>query len=250
MDQWKIGCSGYHYGDWKRIFYPDGLSQRKWFEYYAQHFDSLELNVTFYRFPKIEFLQSWYDRSPDKFTFSVKVPRLITHYKKMNDAQHLLADFYNTVQQGLGEKLGCVLFQFPSSFVFDEHRLEGIINLLKNPVKNVVEFRHESWWKAEIYKTFAENNITFCGMSHPNLPDQVIKTTKTIYYRFHGVPRLYWSEYEDQKLEQVIAEVQQYEGVQEAYIYFNNTAEGTAIIDAKKFQKYCTSVSQEPQNIR
>jgi uncharacterized protein YecE (DUF72 family) len=115
MLQWKIGCSGYHYTDWKRIFYPEGLSQRKWFEFYSTQFNSLELNMTFYRFPKLDFLQSWYERSPENFTYCVKAPRLITHFKRLNDAQEALNNFYVTVREGLREKLGCVLFQFPSS---------------------------------------------------------------------------------------------------------------------------------------
>ena len=242
MLQWKIGCSGYHYSDWKRIFYPEGLAQRKWFEFYTGHFNTLELNMTFYRFPKVEFLQNWYHRSPDNFMFAVKAPRLITHYKRLNDAQRVLSDFYNTVQQGLLEKLGCVLFQFPSSFAFEEHRLERIVNLLDHTVNNVVEFRHESWWSETVYQAFRKHNITFCSMSHPNLPDEVIKTTKTVYYRFHGVPHLYWSKYEAQKLEQIISSIQSHESVEEAYIYFNNTAEGAAIVNAKQFQECCEEV--------
>src|SRR4051812_19482061 len=128
--QWKIGCSGYQYAEWKRIFYPEDIPQQKWFEYYSTHFNTLELNVTFYRFPKLAFLQSWYERSPENFLLSVKAPRLITHFKRLNDAQEALGNFYATVKEGLKDKLGFVLFQFPSSFVFEEHRLERIINLL------------------------------------------------------------------------------------------------------------------------
>ncbi len=79
MLKWWIGCSGFHYADWKKIFYPDDLPKRKWFEYYCQHFNTLGLNVTFYRFPQLKSLQNWYDKSPTKFSFSVKAPRLITH---------------------------------------------------------------------------------------------------------------------------------------------------------------------------
>ena len=118
MLQWKTGCSGYHYTDWKRIFYPEDLPQKKWFEFYSTHFLSLELNVTFYRFPKLDFLQSWYNRSPENFVFTVKAPRLITHFKRLGEAQEALGNFYVTIQEGLKEKLGCVLFQFPSSFKY------------------------------------------------------------------------------------------------------------------------------------
>jgi len=241
----NIGCSGYHYTEWKRIFYPEDIPQRKWFEFYCNHFNSLELNVTFYRFPKVEFLKSWYQRSPHDFIFTVKAPRLITHYKRLNEAQQALQGFYNTINQGLQEKLGFVLFQFPSSFVFEEHRLERIVNLLDHNMKNVVEFRHNSWWQESVFKTFRDNNIAFCGMSHPELPHEVIQTTNSIYYRFHGVPHLYFSRYDSAALEKVASQIQNLQGLQEANVFFNNTAEGAAIENGKQFRELCEAVSRE-----
>jgi uncharacterized protein YecE (DUF72 family) len=244
MHEWKIGCSGYHYADWKRIFYPEDVPQKKWFEFYSQRFNSLELNVTFYRFPKLSFLEGWYVRSPEDFIFTVKAPRLITHYKKLNDAQEALQNFYRTVKQGLRDKLGCVLFQFPSSFIYEEHRLERIINLLDHSIQNVVEFRHESWWQQKVFDAFSQNNITFCGMSHPNLSAGIVKTSDIVYYRFHGVPHLYWSRYNMQELEKIAQEIQNLQGVREAYIYFNNTAEANAVTNAKEFQELLEVVSK------
>src|SRR5690349_13147184 len=98
--QWHIGCSGFHYKEWKEVFYPKGLPQRKWFDHYCEHFDTIELNVTFYRFPELTSLQNWFHKSPDRFLFSVKAPRLITHYKKFEDCAGLLTDFYTTVRDG------------------------------------------------------------------------------------------------------------------------------------------------------
>src|SRR5690606_34670156 len=118
--RWVIGCSGFHYREWKGVFYPDDLPQRRWFEYYASQFDTLELNTTFYRFPRLKTLQKWYDASPTGFIFSVKAPRLITHYKRFKDSQSLLHDFYSTSRGGLQEKLGPVLFQFPPNMFFTE----------------------------------------------------------------------------------------------------------------------------------
>src|SRR5688572_11612791 len=112
--KWHIGCSGYHYKEWKGIFYPDKLPQRKWFEFYSGEFDTIELNVTFYRFPQVSFLRSWYERSAPGFSFSVKVPRLITHYKQFNDSARMMNDFYTSVREGLQDKLGPVLFNYPA----------------------------------------------------------------------------------------------------------------------------------------
>jgi uncharacterized protein YecE (DUF72 family) len=238
MAQWRIGCSGFYYNDWKNIFYPEGLPQRKWFEYYCRHFNTVELNVTFYRFPKLESFQTWYDRSPENFTFCVKAPRLITHYKRFKDAQLQLMNFYERISQGLREKAGCVLFQFPTTFVYDEEALNMIISLLDKSFVNVLEFRHQSWWNDNVYCLLTQNNITFCGMSHPQLPDHVIKTSETIYYRFHGVPQLYHSQYDVQTLQQISDKISSQEKVADNYLYFNNTANGTALVNAKQVQEY------------
>jgi uncharacterized protein YecE (DUF72 family) len=242
MIKWKIGCSGYHYPEWKGLFYPQSMAKSKWFEFYCQHFNTLELNVTFYRFPRIEFLKNLYSRCPSDFTFTVKAPRLITHFKKMKEAQNYLLDFYRVVKDGLQEKAACILFQFPASFSFEEERLDRIIRLLDKSIINIVEFRHPGWWQADVFQLLTENNIVFSGMSHPSLPDNVIRTTHTVYYRFHGVPHLYISRYELPELERIVHQVQQLEGIEEAYLYFNNTAEGGAIQNARQLQEICELV--------
>ena len=112
MNHFHIGCSGFYYRDWKAIFYPEKLPQTKWFEYYSQHFNTLEINSSFYKFPTEKSLKKWYDTSPADFKFSLKVPRLITHYKKFFDCESLLTDFYTSIQSGLQEKSGCVLFNY------------------------------------------------------------------------------------------------------------------------------------------
>ncbi|MFZ6010975.1 MAG: DUF72 domain-containing protein [Bacteroidota bacterium] len=249
MSRWRIGCSGYQYAEWRGIFYPESLPQRKWLEHYCEHFDSLELNVTFYRFPKLEFLQSCYDRSPAHFTFSVKAPRLITHYKRLSDAQGMLSDFCEAVHSGLREKLGCVLFQFPATFIFEDDRLEKLITLLKGDC-NVVEFRHDSWWQEKVYRALGDHNITFCSMSHPRLPDEVIRTTPTLYYRFHGVPHLYHSAYDPAKLKEIIKKIEDTENVEKAHVYFNNTAEGNAICNAKQLKVLTEGRKSEVQRMR
>ncbi|MGC1242261.1 MAG: DUF72 domain-containing protein [Chryseosolibacter sp.] len=240
--EWKIGCSGYHYPDWKRVFYPEDIPQKKWFEFYCNHFNTLELNVTYYKFPRVDFLKSWHARSPEGFTFTVKAPRHITHFKKFKAAQRMVEDFNETVKEGLGEKLGCVLFQFPSNFHYEAGRLNRIIELLDGSLKNVLEFRHESWWDQSVFDTLRKSNIGFCSMSHPALPEKVIATSDIIYYRFHGVPHLYSSKYELTTLEQVAHEINDQPNASQAFIYFNNTADGHAITNAKQLQNICELV--------
>ena len=234
MLQWHIGCSGFHYKHWKEIFYPKEVPQRRWFEFYSQHFNTLELNVTFYRFPQVSMLKSWYERSATGFSFSVKAPRLITHYKKMNDCEKLLFDFYNTVQEGLKEKTGCVLFQFPPRFDYTPERLEKIMNNLDHHFPNVVEFRHASWWNEEVYKELGKNKISFSGMSHPLLPEKIIENTSLLYYRMHGVPQLYQSPYTLAYLRKMINTIGSSTKIKKAFIYFNNDIGGNAIKNAKE----------------
>jgi uncharacterized protein YecE (DUF72 family) len=189
MRKWWIGCSGFYYKEWREKFYPKGLPQRKWFEFYCESFNTVELNVTFYRFPKLEALKGWYQRSPEDFTFTVKAPRLVTHYRRFKNAATNIQQFYERVYEGLQEKLGCVLFQLHPAMEYEEETLALIISSLDASFTNAVEFRHNSWWNDAVFKTLRHHRITFCSISYPELPDDIIKTTDTLYYRFHGVPQ-------------------------------------------------------------
>lgn len=239
MVNWWIGCSGFHYKHWKDVFYPAGLAQSKWFDYYCRHFNTLELNVTFYRFPQLSFLENWHKKSPGTFRFSVKAPRIITHYKKISGTESVLSDFYGTVQEGLKDKLGCILFQLPPRSTYTEERLELILNSLDTSFVNVLEFRHPGWWNSEVYNKLAAKHITFCGMSHPSLPDETVQNTKSLYYRFHGVPELYKSKYDVKVLHHFADEVENSGTAENGYVYFNNDIGGSAIENANEMQSYC-----------
>lgn len=169
---WYIGCPGFHYKHWREKFYPKGLAMKKWFECYIQNFDTVELNVTHYRFPDIKLLSNWYEKSNKDFLFSVKMYKGITHYKKLHDCKKIVDEFYNIVGEGLKEIAACILFQFPPSFHYNSENIERIINNVNNQFHNIVEFRHSSWWNEDVWKVFSENNITFC-ISHPNLPEKL-----------------------------------------------------------------------------
>ena len=237
MKKWWIGCSGFYYKGWKESFYPKGLSQRKWFEYYCESFDTVELNVTFYRFPRVEDLKSWYDRSPDDFMFTVKAPRLITHFKKFNDVKRELQDFYTTVSKGLKDKLGCVLFQLHPGIEYSDARLAQILKSLDKSFINVIEFRHPSWWRPHVKKALQDEKIAFCGISYPNLPDEIVKTSSALYYRFHGVPDLYLSAYTNKQLKNIVGGIKRKRNVREVYIYFNNDIDVAAVRNARTVQR-------------
>lgn len=234
---WWIGCSGFYYKHWREKFYPKALAQRKWFEFYCESFNTVELNVTFYRYPKIDALRGWYDRSPENFRFTVKAPRLITHYKKFHSALRETNDFYDLVSKGLGDKLGCVLFQLPPNLVYSEPALENILATVDPAFINVIEFRHESWWTEHVYQILKENKIAFCGISYPSLPDQVIRSVPVLYYRLHGVPRLYASRYSEKKMRRITDDIKTFRGVKDVYIYFNNDINAEAIRNSRELKK-------------
>ena len=232
--EWHIGCSGFHYKHWRGRFYPEKLAVKNWFNYYCDHFRTLELNVTFYRFPQLSFLQTWYQKAPVDFRFSVKAPKAITHFNQIHDPPRMISDFYGTINDGLQEKLGPVLFQMPPRFSYDEVRLERIINSLSPSFNNVAEFRHVSWWREDVYKALAEHNISFCGQSHPLLPDDLIENTPSVYYRFHGVSDLYRSPYSKEYLQNVINTVNGNKNIKQGWFYFNNDIDSNAVWNAKE----------------
>jgi len=232
--QWLIGCSGFAYKEWKDVFYPPKLAQKNWFSFYAQHFNTLELNVTFYRFPTLQSLKGWHAKAPDGFAFSAKVPRSITHFAKLAGAETMLEDFYGLLEEGLGDKVGCVLFQLPPQFAYTDERLEKVLQAVKPGFTNVVEFRHESWWRPDVEKALKDANISFCGVSFPKISnDDAVINTSVCYYRFHGVPKLFYSEYDEAFLDKIVAQIKGAEGLEKAYLYFNNTASSAALKNAR-----------------
>jgi uncharacterized protein YecE (DUF72 family) len=241
------GCSGFHYKHWRGNFYPDDLPEKKWFEYYCQFFNSLELNVTFYRFPQLSTLQSWHSRCPDDFRFAVKAPRIITHYKKFSDTASLIEDFYHTVDSGLKQKLGCILFQLPPNFHFSEAHLDRIVNSLNPSFKNVVEFRHQEWWRPEVFEKLRQNDISFCGMSHPDFPDDIVHTSPLLYYRMHGRSQLYASNYSQDELNELATQLKRQKKLQEAYIFFNNDINGYAPVNAQYLSDKWNDTQHKPR---
>ncbi len=221
--EWRIGCSGFHYKEWKDVFYPKGLPSSKWFVYYRDRFTTVESNVSFYRLPLLSTLQKWYAESGDDFRFSVKAPRLITHYKKFNNVSDELERFYTLIKNGLQEKLACVLFQFGPDFSYTEERLENIISRVDPSFNNVVEFRHPTWWDRNVFNRLKKARITFCNLSHPKFPEEIIPTSPLFYFRFHGSPVLYKSVYSHAYLDDIINKIRSTKGIETVYLYFNNT---------------------------
>ncbi|TCJ17444.1 DUF72 domain-containing protein [Flaviaesturariibacter flavus] len=234
--EWRIGCSGFHYDSWKEIFYPKGLAKSRWLEYYCGHFSTLEINNTFYRFPEPRTLERWYNIAPEGFTFTIKAPQDITHVQRFEGTEDLVELLYRTLSEGLQDKLGCVLFQLPPSQVYDEAFLDRVLGQLSTEYNNVIEFRHPSWWKPSVYDRLHSEGVTFSGSSYPGLSPDVISNAPLIYYRFHGVPKLYYSGYSEEFIGQIVNLVKTDPLARKAYLYFNNTAEAKAPVNAKQAQ--------------
>ncbi|HYG20945.1 MAG TPA: DUF72 domain-containing protein [Ohtaekwangia sp.] len=240
MKKWWIGCSGFHYKGWRDKFYPPGLPQRQWFEFYCASFNTVEINASFYRFPRLKDLKAWYDRSPADFRFTIKAPRLITHFKKFHNAGREARDFYAVVGEALEDKLGSVLFQLHPRIEYSDENLDRILETLDTSFLNVLECRHPSWWQPKVLKKLRAHKTVFSGISYPELPDEVIKTSPTVYYRFHGVPELYRSAYRKSQLQSVCRDIKALRGVTDVYIYFNNDIDVAAVSNAKTLQMLVT----------
>ncbi|NRS89537.1 uncharacterized protein YecE (DUF72 family) [Flavobacterium sp. 7E] len=230
-----IGCSSFYNAKWKKVFYPEDLPSKKWFDYYCTQFSAFEINATFYKFPTATILKNWYAKCPDHFTYAVKVPKEITHTKKLKDCKEQIDTFYTICESHLKEKLGCFLFQLPPSFIFSEENLEQVLSNLNTNFKNVIEFRHQSWWNDEAITTLSKNNISFCSVSHPSLPEKIIIDSPLIYVRLHGRGKMYYSEYTIEELK-TIEEILTSNTTKETYLFFNNTASEAGIVNAMEMK--------------
>lgn len=225
------GCSSYYNRQWQGIFYPEGMPTKEWFPYYCTHFNTYELNASFYNFPTTKSLQTWYRKSPAEFKYSIKAPKIITHTKKLVDCEAELGEFYTACEAGLKDKLACVLFQLPPSFHYTAERLARVVASLKPEFRNAIEFRNASWWTEEVHRAFRQHNLIFCSVNYPKLPTDIIATTEIAYVRMHGNPRLFYSEYSGAELQVMMQELKA-QGFKNAFVYFNNTASQAGILNA------------------
>jgi uncharacterized protein YecE (DUF72 family) len=230
-----LGTSGWSYSDWRGKFYPEEMAQREWLPYYAQHFSTVEINMTFYRFPRPETLRGWLDKTPPGFALTLKANRQITHLKKIKGVKSQVRYFY-FLADSLRERLGCILFQLPPSLTFDLDLLKDFLLTLSPQYKNVIEFRHESWYREEVYELLRAHNVIFCVVSAPELPDHIVETSEISYFRFHGRIGWYKYNYSDEELEKWSEAIKKTKA-KECYIYFNNDYQAYAVWNCKKLSK-------------
>lgn len=233
--QFYLGCSGFYYDHWRDRFYPPRLAKTKWLQYYAEHFNSLEVNSSFYRYPGESTVRGWYAKTPADFRFALKANRVITHTYKFHNTQQYVANFYKLAHI-LGEKLLCVLFQLPSFIHRNLELLEKIAAQVEPEVVNVVEFRHESWWNSEVYDFMGRKGLVFCSVSASELPDVLVATAPTLYVRFHGKDGWYLGNYPDAELGRWAQKIKS-QNAARVMCYFNNDVNANAVSNCMTLKK-------------
>ncbi len=185
MVEWRIGCSGFSYDPWVGPFYPKGLEARERLPFYARVFDTVELDSTFYRMPSRDTVLRWEEVTPERFLFTAKVPKAVTHDR--TDPQRGL-DIFEEVMGELGEKLGCLLLQYPPSFTKSAgwHGFQDLMKSRDDAIPYAVEFRHESWFTQEVYDYLDQEGITFCWSENDYADVPAVATGRTLYLRFIG----------------------------------------------------------------
>lgn len=186
-----IGTSGYCYAHWsKGAFYPKGMKQRDYLPFYAEHFNTVELNISFYRRPIWEFLHRWAEITPSDFRFAAKLNRMVTHYQKLRNCDKTLAG-EKVLREGLGEKLAVVLAQLPPNLPADTVLLKDFLDLLRTDCgrwipRLAVEFRHPTWQTDEVYQLLSDHGVAICladwGSTHFTRPNDA----PFLYIRRHS----------------------------------------------------------------
>jgi uncharacterized protein YecE (DUF72 family) len=224
----RIGCSGWQYKHWKGDFYPPGLPQTRWFEYYASVFDTVELNSTFYRLPERTVFSAWAERAPSGFEYAVKASRFLTHMKKLKDPLEPIERLF-TRMRALGTHLGPVLYQLPPGWKVDRQRFDDFVSALPPDARHVVEFREPTWYEPQIEAIMRTRDIALCLHDMPGSATGRTSTGPFVYVRFHGASRKYGGSYSDEHLQRWAAWLveRNAEGC-DVYAYFNNDIGGHA----------------------
>lgn len=227
-----IGTSGWNYDHWKSIFYPDSLPSTRWLNFYAKYFDTVEINYSFYRLPSRESFEEWREQTPDDFTFAVKASRYLTHMKKLKDPKEPLERIIGHAQ-GLGSKLGPILYQLPPHWKVNVERLRTFLEALPPDLRYAMEFRDPSWHTEKVFNLLAEHSVAYCIMSAPDLPRVMKVTAPFAYIRMHSGGYDTESNYEEPQLEWWAEQVKDMLQSVDVYVYFNNDTKGFAIENAK-----------------
>ncbi|ADP84521.1 DUF72 domain-containing protein [Pseudofrankia inefficax] len=236
-----IGTSGWSYDHWDGVLYPAGTPPRQRLEIYTRHFDTVELNASFYRWPSDAAFASWRRRLPAGFTMSVKAPRGLTHAKRLHSPEawtgRIIAGWHE-----LGERRAVVLVQLDARQTRDDARLEYFLAGIPPWLRLAVELRHASWHTEPVYALLERHQAAYCVVSGAGLPCVLRATTSFVYVRLHGPDHdaLYAGSYSDDDLRWWRDRIAEWRaGGLDVYAYFNNDGHGHAVRNARTLSALC-----------
>jgi uncharacterized protein YecE (DUF72 family) len=223
----QVGTSGWNYKHWKGPFYPDGARSGDLLRLYAERFDTVEVNSTFYGLPSASTIAAWVDSVPDDFVFAVKANRYITHMKKLKDPEASIAKFFDRME-AFGQKLGPVLFQLPPRWRADPERLGAFLGALPGSGRYAFEFRDESWYREDVYRLLREHGAAFCvyELAGHRSPREV--TASFVYVRLHGPGGPYEGSYSRRELSSWADACSGWLRQGDVFCYFDNDDSGYA----------------------
>ncbi len=228
-----IGTSGWVYRHWREVFYPPDLPQSRWYAHYARHFDTVEINYSFYRLPSETAFDRWQAQAPPGFIYALKANRYLTHVKRLKNAAEALERFLTRARR-LKDALGPILWQLPPKWRVDPARLETFAAGLPLDLIHAFEFRDPRWFVPSVREILVRFGLSFCIFDMPDLPCPSWVTSDVVYLRFHGAGMVYAGRYGQAGLLVWVDRVRQWlvEG-RTVYAYFNNDAFGHAVEDAR-----------------
>ena len=235
----RIGTSGWSYDHWEGVLYPPGLPARDRLGHYVARFDTVELNASFYRWPKEGSFASWRRRLPEGFALSVKAPRGLTHAKKLY-APEVWVDRITRCWHELGDKRAVLLVQLPPGLARDDARLDYFLAALPEWIRVCVEFRHPSWDDAGVYALLERHHAAYCIMSGAGLPCVLRATAPFVYIRLHGPDHdfLYGGSYSDDDLRWWADRIREWQAAgKDVFAYFNNDGGGNAVRNASTLRR-------------
>jgi uncharacterized protein YecE (DUF72 family) len=214
-----VGTSGYNYPEWRGTFYPEKFSTDKMLAYYAERFPTVEINYTFYRVPNEKLLAGWSAATPERFWFTLKAPRRITHDSKLQRCEDLTQTFCRTART-LGPKLGVLLFQLPPTFKKDVDVLRQFVELLPEGTRAAFEFRHASWHDAAVFDVLRSRNLALCVADSEKLTTPVEMTADYAYFRLRD------EGYQPADIERWGSTIASLTGIGETFVYFKHEEQG------------------------
>ena len=236
----RIGCSGWQYRHWRGDFYPADLAQDRWLEFYAQRFDTVELNNSFYRLPSADAFASWQRRAPIGFRFAVKASRYLTHLRKLRDPADPLRLFWSRAAR-LGDRLGPVLYQLPPRWHRNLDRLQLFLETVPPDRAQAIEFRDTTWYDAAVYELLRDHAITLCLHDMRGSVAPLEQIGPFVYLRFHGSQGGYGGAYADEALRTWAERLVEWSnGGLSCWVYFNNDVGGHAPRDAVRLRTMST----------